>query len=185
MKRLFIAVKITPDQNFLKVYGDLKSSLFQENIKWVQPSNFHLTLKFLGDTYEDDIPIVTNVINDVLASESSFNFDLRNIGVFGSRYDPRVIWFGIEESGYLRRIGMNMINSLDEAGFKKDRQNFVPHLTIARIRNIENKKGFNEILELHRHNFIQTVKVDNVILYESILMKKGPQYKIINKFLLK
>ena len=53
MKRLFVALKINPDQNFLEVYDKLKSSLRHEKIKWVEMQNLHLTLKFFGDT--DDV----------------------------------------------------------------------------------------------------------------------------------
>jgi len=38
---------------------------------------------------------------------------------------------------------MEIINNLDIAGFSKDRQNFVPHFTIGRIRKILNKQLLN------------------------------------------
>ena len=55
MKRIFIAVKVNPEGELLRMFSSLKAILGAENIKWVDPANIHLTLAFLGDTDEKRI----------------------------------------------------------------------------------------------------------------------------------
>ncbi len=184
MKRLFVAVKIIPSTELLAIYNKIQHKLTNDKIRWVNPNNFHLTLKFLGDTYIDTIPIVISVIENTLSLKSSFDFDLKDLGIFGSRYNPRVIWVGIDRSDQLKDVGVSIIDSLDKAGFKNDRQNFVPHLTVARIKHISDKKRLNEIIEGYGDCYFQTVNINKVTLYESILTKEGPIYKEINNFML-
>ena len=56
MKRLFAAIKIHPSARFISVLNAISASLSHERIKWVEPENMHLTLKFFGETAENKIP---------------------------------------------------------------------------------------------------------------------------------
>lgn len=185
MKRLFIAIKLVPDFNLLKIYYSLRRATKYDKIRWVDPENFHLTLKFLGNTPEDKIDLISEVISSTVESYGKFDFDLKNTGIFGSSYKPRVIWFGIHDAEQIKSLGMELIKKLDVAGFSKDRQNFVTHLTIGRITRIVDKQIFNREIEKVREVFLQHIIVDKVILYESILSSKGPTYKVISSFQIK
>jgi 2'-5' RNA ligase len=70
MKRVFIAVKIDPDDLFTKIISSLKSGLKDENIKWTESGNIHITLSFLGDTDEKRIkkfmPLMKSMQNLVI-----------------------------------------------------------------------------------------------------------------------
>lgn len=180
MKRLFIAIKIKPDDNMLKQYYALRQALNRSSIKWVEPENFHLTLKFLGDTYEEGISVVNKVIDTVVRSKRSFDFEITNTGIFGSKYNPRVIWFGIHDNGRISSLGNEIIDKLDEVGFERDRQNFVPHLTVGRIKKIDDKEIFNRVIMNFKKVYLQKTKVKQVLLFESILRREGPVYNIIS-----
>ncbi len=184
MKRLFIAIKLIPNDNLLKVYYSLMKTLGHDKIRWVDPGNFHLTLKFLGNTPEDKIDVISNIINDIISSYSSIDIEVNKIGVFGSSYKPRVIWFGINDNEKLVRLANDLIVGLDIGGFHKDRQNFVPHFTFGRITKITDKQVFNNSIVGFKDLIVQQTIVDRVILYESILSSKGVQYKEINSFFL-
>lgn len=185
MKRLFIAIKLIPDDNVLKTYYSLKHATRNDKINWVDPNNFHLTLKFLGNTSEDKIDCICKVINNTVKSHNKFEFDIDKTGVFGSRYKPRVIWFGIEKQETIMSFGEELINNLDNAGYPKDRQNFVPHFTIGRIRGKLDKQLLNMEIEKIKRSFLQRVLVDEIILFESILTSKSPIYEVIDSFQLK
>ena len=180
MKRLFIAIRIIPDQNMLDQYNSLKESLNAHNIRWVEPDKFHITLKFLGDTSDEVISDVNKVIIDTFVSKRSFNIELIKTGIFGSRYDPRVIWFGIDNCQPLTDIATELIDNLHNAGFNKDRQNFVPHLTVGRINKISDKKSFNAVIEKFRNSYLQKYEINEVLLMESVLSRKGPTYYVIS-----
>jgi 2'-5' RNA ligase len=63
MKRLFIAVKIVPEGDLLRMISSVKASLGDESIKWVDPGNIHITLAFLGDTEEKKIKTLTRILD--------------------------------------------------------------------------------------------------------------------------
>jgi len=179
MKRLFIATKLKPDDNTLRIYNSMRRVLGYNKIRWVEPDNFHLTFKFLGNTPESKIPLVIDVIKKTVETYGIINMDINKVGIFGSRYNPRVIWLGIDENKQLKKLGLDLINNLDEVGFLKDRQNFVPHITVGRISKITDKQLFNSDIDKVKGAFLQQTIVDKIVLFESILSRKGPLYNEI------
>ena len=184
MKRLFAAVKIEPEENFMSSLAALRQALQWEKISWVKPDNFHITLKFLGKTPEEKLPDIRNALQKVASGFSPFSLTLAGTGLFGSSYKPRVLWFGTRENETMKQLGEAVLNALDVAGFPRDRQNFVPHLTIARIRKVEHKKLFQEAVAAHRHDFLQESTVNRIILYESLMKSGGVEYKPVMEFIL-
>ena len=75
-----------------------------------------------------------------------------------------------------------MLNKVENLGFERGRQNFVPHITIGRIKYLDNKKRFQEVINRFKSIEIQEQKVNQFYLIESILTPKGPEYKILKSF---
>ena len=185
MKRIFAAIKIFPVENFLKLYYRLKSGLKHEKIKWVETENIHITLKFFGETEETKINSIKNAFNKATEDFKRFNLELENVGIFGSSYKPEVIWFGIKNNEQLMKLLNSVNENLIPVGYISDRQNFVPHLTVARIRFLNDKRLFQQIIDKNKTIKIQKIKVDKIYLFESILKRKGPIYNVIEEFSLK
>ena len=176
MKRLFTAIKIHPSARYISLFNEISFSLRHERIKWVEPENMHLTLKFFGETNEEKIPAITNALKNGVAQLKPFTFKIMNTGIFGSRYDPKVIWFGIEKQAELDNLAKNIFEELGDIGWQQDRQNFVPHLTIGRIKELKDKPLFQQIISKYNAVEIQEENVTEIILYESILRREGPLY---------
>ena len=85
MKRLFAAIKIHPSAEYIKLFNDISSSLRHERIKWVEPDNIHLTLKFFGETDETKIPAIIQAIEKSVALSKPFTLKIAHTGIFGSR----------------------------------------------------------------------------------------------------
>ncbi len=185
MKRLFAAIKITPDDKFLKLYYRLLKQFEDERIKWVEPQNMHITLKFFGETEENRINGICNVLNNISADHTAFSFFLNNIGIFGSAYKPRVIWFGVENDEPIKLLASDLLIKLETIGFKNDRQNFVPHLTVGRIKELVHKRSFQSKIDKSKDTFIQNVFVNKIYLFESTLTTSGPIYNIVKRFRLR
>jgi 2'-5' RNA ligase len=96
MKRIFIAVKIEPGEILLKMISSFKTGLSNENIKWTNTDNIHITLSFLGDTEESQIIAINEILMVKCEGFGQFDLVLKGTGVFKSQGDPRVIWAGIE-----------------------------------------------------------------------------------------
>jgi 2'-5' RNA ligase len=176
MKRLFAAIKIHPSASYISLFNEISLSLRHERIKWVEPENTHLTLKFFGETDEKKIPGIKQAIEVAVESSHPFSLKIANTGIFGSRYDPKVIWFGIEKQNELESLAKNIFAELEKCGYEAYRQNFVPHLTIGRIKELKDKQLFQQILGKFNTVEIQEEKVTEIILYESILRREGPLY---------
>lgn len=176
MKRLFAAIKIHPSARYISLFNEIFSSLIHEKIKWVEPENMHLTLKFFGETDETKIPAICHALESATAQSKPFTLKIGNTGIFGSRYDPKVLWFGIEKMVELENLAQNIFAELAKCGWEADRQNFVPHLTIGRIRELKDKPLFQKIINNYNTVEIQEENVTEIILYESILRREGPLY---------
>ncbi|MDO9255749.1 MAG: RNA 2',3'-cyclic phosphodiesterase [Bacteroidales bacterium] len=176
MKRLFAAIKIHPSPRYISLFNEISSSLGHERIKWIEPENTHLTLKFFGETDETKIPVIRQSIETVVAQSKPFSLKIANTGIFGSHYDPKVIWFGIEKNSILEDLAQNIFTELSKYGWEQDRQNFIPHLTIGRIKELKDKPLFQKIIGKYNTIAIQEEKVTEIILYESILRREGPLY---------
>jgi len=182
MKRLFAAIKVHPDENLLSVYSDLRAMLRNEKIKWVDEKNIHITLKFFGETPENQIDTICETLDDVAYRHEPFTLKLQNIGIFGSKYNPRVIWFGMEKCPAIEALAEDTLQGLDKAGYPVDRQNFRAHLTVGRIKFINDKRNFQQSIDQLKEVFIQDVNVDEFMLYESKLRPQGPEYTVVESF---
>ncbi len=179
MKRIFTAVKVHPNDRFFEVFDALKQGCSHDRITWVDPANIHITLKFFGETAEERIPAITSLLSEICGHFNPFELQLRGTGIFGSSYQPRVVWIGIAKNPTLIELGQEILDRVESIGFNKDRQNFVPHLTLGRIKKIDNKKRFFELIGRYRERVISTETVREVHLIESRLFPDGPRYSIL------
>jgi len=182
MKRLFAAVKIEPGEKFIKSFRELRTGLGSEKIKWVEEHNIHITLKFFGETDESLIRGISGSLGKIASNTAELNFRLSGIGIFGSRYDPRVVWAGIEPPEPLASLMKIVQKEMEQHGFEPDRQNTVPHLTLGRIKFLKDKELFKKVIDIHRDLQSDFIKISESILFESILRKEGPQYISLGKF---
>jgi len=184
-KRLFIAVDIIPEPEFIEYFIWFKEIFRAEKIKWVKENKLHLTLKFLGDTEETQIPGIIHQLSDLQNIHNQISFNLKGLGYFGSRNNPRIIYSKIEdENELLHKLSLLINESLSEIGIKKEEKEFRAHLTLGRIKFLKIEPLFFSELEKHHDIFFQYVKVNEFILYESILEAQGPIYIPIQRFLI-
>ncbi|MBL7110834.1 MAG: RNA 2',3'-cyclic phosphodiesterase [Bacteroidales bacterium] len=185
MKRLFVALKINPDTEFLVGFARLRQSLSHERIKWVEEENIHITIKFLGETNEAFIADIKDVLEEIAHSTDDFEFRLNGLGIFGSSYNPRVVWMGIEPYDKLVFLMQRTRQAFTPLGFLVDRQHLVPHLTLGRIKVVRDKLFFQKTVDAFWDLSSQPMQSNSLILYESILRSTGPDYLSIETFPLK
>ena len=177
MKRIFIAVKVTAGDTFLKMVSLLKVKLSDDSIKWTTIDNIHITLAFPGNTPEEKIGSIDDVLKVKCSEFKKFEVLMRGTGVFKSFSDPRIIWAGFEKSEKLTKLAKAIQEGLRGIGIELEESPFNPHLTLARIKNLSDKEAFERLIYQYQNNDIQVVPVNEVILYESILKPAGPVYK--------
>jgi len=176
MKRLFIAVEIELSDRFQALTQQLKADLKNDEVVWVKSELQHLTLRFLGETPDTQIEPITNALSTIANSTQPLELQLDKMGIFGSKYAPTTLWYGFSEFSLFKKLFENLEKELLQIGFQENYGNFVPHITIGRIKKIDNKKHFWETIEKRQPQFSQTITVCQLKLIQSKLNSDGPTY---------
>jgi RNA 2',3'-cyclic 3'-phosphodiesterase len=175
--RTFIALEIPVEQSFMQVLKTTKEELALEKIKWVNFSTLHLTLFFLGETSNKTLELVNALLSEKLLYFPTFEIEVRSLGSFGKRHNPKVLWVGIKPNEHLTNLQNIVCECVLPYGFQKDERGFNPHITIGRIKNIEDAKVIEDIIDKQKGITLQKAKIDKLVIYESELTPKGPIYK--------
>lgn len=182
MKRTFFAIDIQFDAILSGVLADIRNQLKEDKIKWTPSDQLHLTLKFLGDTPENSIQNIINIVSQPLGKMPASTLQLFSIGLFKNLRNPRIIWVGIKPCPFLQQA-MQLLNySLIPFGYTADKTEFLPHLTIGRIKEIKQTEKLGKLIERYQDESFGTVSVKEIVFYESILKPEGPQYIPLTHF---
>lgn len=183
MKRLFIASPIiTLSAEIQKISADLRFKLRHDDIVWVKDDVRHLTLRFLGATPPQQVPAIRKALAEVCAQSKPFALEINKIGVFGSHYHPEVIWLGFDQFEPFKQLFEDLEPKLQAIGFEPNYGNFVPHITLGRIKSLHDKRKFWESIESVPSSFEQTLEIKEMWLYQSFLHKDGPEYKTLGTY---
>ena len=133
--RTFIAIELpeTVVAFVIRIQETLKSYRFK--IRWVQPENMHLTLKFLGDIKREGRVKIEDAISDAAKDYGSMQFSVKGMGVFPSVKKPRVVWCGLKgDTASLADLQGRLDEKLIDVGFSKEKRPFKGHLTLGRAK---------------------------------------------------
>jgi len=184
--RCFIAIDIDEQtrtalrhlQQELAAGADIKKS----NVKWVEPNNIHLTLKFLGEIKDKQVLDVCEITGQVAAGHSGFDIDIEKVGYFGGR-TAKVVWVGAGAgSEKLAELQNDLELHLAKAGFAEDNRPFTAHLTLCRVRNPRAGAKLAELLAAYKDFRLGVISADSVCVYQSQLTAKGPVYTLLGNY---
>ncbi len=181
--RLFVAIDIDKENKDSLWERAQKLKNFDFKASFPKKENYHITLKFLGEVDEESIPRIKEALNRASQGIAPFEIILSKRGVFPGHRQPKVVWIGIEEkTGKLKKLFENIERELEKLGFKRENREFLPHLTLARVKNIK-PQGKKQLLEFcNEEDYVGKVKVNKFSLYQSILDPRGAIYKKIAEF---
>jgi 2'-5' RNA ligase len=171
--RAFIAVEIAPKtvQKISEAITQLK--LWIPGIRWVAPTNLHLTLKFLGDIDEAKVGPIAEALQRHLAPFPRFTINAKGLGVFPDAKRPRVLWVGLEGS-YLTTLASTVETALEPLGFVPEKRGFKPHLTVGRWRQSDKSPAkFGEELGRWKAHEFGEFTVREIIFFQSMLRPEG------------
>ena len=184
MKRTFLAIPIPAGTEFPALTQRLQRNLEHErrNINWCKPDQIHLTLKFVGDTPDQDIPKSIEACQKVAQRHHPFAMDFNRTGFFGSNHSPRVLWLGMkDEPKALYELEEDVLDVFDSLGYLRDRQNFVPHLTVCRIKQLVDKPFFQQICQGIEQKTYLHADVKEIVYLQSFLQPTGAFYKTLRR----
>ncbi|MDE0862548.1 MAG: RNA 2',3'-cyclic phosphodiesterase [Rubripirellula sp.] len=181
--RSFIAIPLAADVNRNATRMLQRLSQSGDGIKWVPTDNLHLTLKFLGDVNNTEVPGVCSVIHQICQNYPPFQLHFRGTGGFPSIDRPRILYAGVDDaSGALTEIVTQLETSLAELGFKQEPRDYTPHLTLGRTRSGSQRANSDVMDQLAREDKTElgSMLVQSVQLFASFLDKSGPTYQVMD-----
>ena len=180
MNRLFIALNIPEDVKSQLI--DLRDSVAGADYKWENKEKLHLTLKFIGDTLEEDVNNIAEELN-FIEKYSTFECSINNFGFFFRDGIPSILWAGMKVGNSLYDAVDKIESVLEKFSIKKEKRKFHPHLTLLRIKK---NPGINFINNFKNFKFEPIIFKSNCIsLYKSELHSTGSVYQEIKNYKLK
>lgn len=177
--RGFIAIDIKATPQIIMFEKELEKT--GADVKLVDPKNIHITIKFLGDTDENDINTIEQSIKESVLIIKPFPITLKGTGVFPNHNYIKVIWIGIIDNGIIETIGHTIDKKLKPLGFKKEHRGFSPHLTVGRVKTARNKNQLVKVIENYQTVEFTVQDIQSITLKQSELTPTGPIYTTLRE----
>jgi 2'-5' RNA ligase len=170
MPRLFTALEIPREigMHLSMLRGGVPGA------RWVDPDNYHLTLRFIGDIDDRTANEVADMLDGV--QRPAFDLTLRGLDQFGGR-KPRAIFAAAVPTPALSELQAEHERLLQRLGLPPESRKFTPHVTLARLRDA----GAYEVAEYlsARGGFrSQSFPVSRFVLYSSRNSHGGGPYVV-------
>jgi 2'-5' RNA ligase len=168
--RLFVALPIPRNvaDDIMLVQGGVPGA------RWQSREQLHLTLRFIGEVDGRDAAMLDDALAGIEAP--AFDLQLHSVGQFGNR-QPHALWAGVRNSKALEHLQRKVDNAIRRVGQPQDAHKFMPHVTLARLRNPDGDKMIEWLTE---HALFTSAKfhVDKFHLYSSRLTSDGSVYAV-------
>ena len=185
MKRLFLSIDLpeTLAEEVAAVQDQLEDA---GGLRFVDPAQAHVTLKFLGDVEESRVSDVEAAVEAALdrVDVEAFDAAVADLGVFPSLEYISVVWLGVRDGGEeMTRLHEAIERETTAVGFDPEDHSFTPHVTIARMNDARGKELVQRVVG-EAEPVVGSFRVSAVRLKESTLGDEGPVYDTLAEFAL-
>jgi len=152
-------------------------------LRLTDPTQAHVTLKFLGDTDPERVPAVTDAVERAVAESGvePFEAEFGGLGAFPSLDYISVVWLGVRAgSDQFTTLHEHIEQRLTALGFEPEDHEFTSHVTLARMDHAGDKNLVQNRLREHDPTAGTTV-VTAACLTESTLTDDGPEYTTVEQ----
>jgi 2'-5' RNA ligase len=174
--RAFFAFEL-PDSLREELAGliDEASRLCPRNVKWVEPENLHITLQFLGDINDADIPGLDTFFTEAVGEYEAFPITKPKVDIVPGK-SPRVIWTAFDtEYRHIFTLPAKILYYLEHQGYRDlDHKPLKLHATLGRVNAPLPPELISRLIGYRVVN--RTGTVDTITLYKSTLRPQGPVY---------
>lgn len=189
-KRIFLAINLP--ENLKRKLAGYKDKWPEIPANWVKEFNMHITLAFLGYVRDENLPDIIKKTKEVCDSHQSFEINLNKISYGPLGKPARMVWMTGEKSDALTKLAHDLEKSLLSGisqnmekylpGKKEGIRQFSPHITLARIKQMQFKRmELEDIPEINETiNF--RLEVNSIEIMESEFKKSGPNYIVLESF---
>jgi 2'-5' RNA ligase len=184
MARLFFAVGVSPGVvSALELLGEeVKNSRIAGCLRFIDANQAHYTLRFLGEVLPSRRLDAVRAGRAAADGASPFDVSLEGLGVFPDERRPHTLFIGAGAGApELSGLASRLERELAEVGFAKETRPFVPHLTVARVKDRPPSSAVRALLTEPRKN-IAALRVARFMLMESRPSASGVRYICLETF---
>ncbi|MGA7129229.1 MAG: RNA 2',3'-cyclic phosphodiesterase [Chthoniobacterales bacterium] len=189
--RLFFSINPPPDviHHLSAMQSEVRKVLEtgfdpRRTVRWIRPTQFHLTILFLGNVPPAEIPSLELVANEIMASFTELPIlTLGNIGSFPAFHRPRVLWVGCRSNEVLNQLQSRFLAAFSRRIPLKENERSYPHITIARFRHLPRRFAERMRVLSEKNWFPECVwRVHAVSLMRSVPRPDGVEYTCLSNF---
>jgi 2'-5' RNA ligase len=153
------------------------------DVKWVEPDNLHVTLLFLGEVVDRDVPALCQAVAGCCAGRDAFPMSVETVGCFPNPRRPRVVWAGVG-------VGAQELVALHDAlespllalgCYRREDRQYTPHITLGRVKSDRPTDRLAAALAKQAGWRGGEVAVREVLVLSSELTPKGPEYTVLSR----
>ncbi len=179
--RAFIAIDLDErvKRELARVQERLKAA--EADIKWNEPKDMHLTLKFLGDIQPEVLDDIEAAMAVTAAAFTPFHMDIGALGAFPDITNPKILWAGVtKRANLLAEITARIDEELKTLELHNEDRGFSPHITLGRAHTAAHSRQLMELLKNTHAPAGLSQKVERIALFRSELFPKGAVYHLLH-----
>lgn len=189
--RLFFSINPSPDviHHLSTIQSEVRKVLEtgfdpQRAVRWIRPTQFHLTILFLGNVPPAEIVALEKVANEVMSSFKELPIlTLSGIGSFPAFHRPRVLWVGCRSNALLQQLQSDFLAAFSKKIPLKENERSYPHITIARFRHLPRRFAERMRILSEKDWLPECVwRVNCVSLMRSVPGPEGAEYTCLSNF---
>ena len=170
MPRLFTGVEIPSDigQALSSLRGGLPGA------RWIDPENYHMTLRFIGDVDDTTAHEVASMLGRV--KRGAFDLHMQGLTSFGGK-KPRAVVASVSPAQALLDVQAEQERLMQRIGLEPEGRKFTPHVTLARLRE-SSSHDVAEYLSSRGYFRTSPFKVERFVLFSSRASVGGGPYVV-------
>jgi 2'-5' RNA ligase len=180
--RTFIAVDLTKSirDNAVALQDELARA--GTEVKWTEPENLHVTLIFLGEVADREVPEVCRIVTDGVKEFGRFRCSVETFGCFPNPRRPRVLWVGVGAGTQeLVEIHDTLEIPLMDLGYRREDRKYTPHITLGRVKSDRPTEKLTTALAKHAGWQGGEMTVAEIQIMGSELTPNGPVYTVLGR----
>ncbi len=181
--RLFTAVPLNfnVQDSIAKILKDIP--LAPGLVKWVVPSQAHLTLRFLDEQEDNRLPEIVQCLKEVATGLAPFEVHMGGSGAFPSLKKPRVLFIPVTQGAEaLAALNARITESLGKVDIPPAEKEFHAHVTLGRVKTFKDSEEIARQIQAVCPENLGKIIADHFALFRSELTTKGPVYTVLEKF---
>jgi 2'-5' RNA ligase len=185
MSRLRTFIAIDPGKAIRDRLVSLQEALARggAEVKWVEHDNLHVTLLFLGEVNDTDVPAVCEVVAAKAGQLGAFALRVEGAGCFPHARRPRIVWAGLGEGAQeVCALHDALEPPLLELGcYRREERKYTPHITLGRVKSERSCDPLAASLARHAAWKAGETTVCEVHVLSSELTPQGPIYTALSR----